>query len=49
VRRVAAAGTHLRTGDLLAGPAVGTVTGLRREARVEVDAHDIGVLAVTVA
>ena len=49
VRRVAAAGTHLRTGDLLAGPAVGTVAGLRREARVEVDAHDIGVLAVTVA
>jgi fumarylacetoacetate (FAA) hydrolase family protein len=49
VRRSAADGTQLRTGDLLAGPAAGRVEANARGSRVELDAPDIGVLAISVA
>jgi hypothetical protein len=45
----AAAGTTLRPGDLLAGPALGVVDGLRRGSSVEIDAPLIGVLDQTLA
>ncbi len=48
MRRAAAAGTHLRTGDLLAAPAVAPVGALLPPAHVVVDAPDIGVLALSV-
>jgi hypothetical protein len=48
MRRSAAAGTTLRTGDLLAGAAPGRVEDLPRGARVTVDVSNIGVLSVAV-
>lgn len=49
LRTRAASGTALRTGDLLAAPAVGEVAGLGTGTRVEAAAAPIGVLAATVA
>ncbi|HXG77192.1 MAG TPA: fumarylacetoacetate hydrolase family protein [Gaiellaceae bacterium] len=44
-RRLAAEGTVLRAGDLLACPALGRLDGLRPGTRVELDADAIGTLA----
>lgn len=49
LRRLAASGTHVRTGDLLAGPAAGRVDDVPSGVQLAVDAPDIGVLSVTVA
>ncbi len=51
MRHTAAAGTHLRTGDLLAAPAPGRVDDLVRGTRITItiDAPDIGVLSVDAA
>jgi 2-keto-4-pentenoate hydratase/2-oxohepta-3-ene-1,7-dioic acid hydratase in catechol pathway len=48
LRAVAASGTELRTGDLLAGPSPGAVGGLRSGARVDAAVEPIGVLGATV-
>lgn len=48
-RRLAAAGTHLRTGDLLAGPAAVEAGAVARAGAVAVDVAGIGTLSVTVA
>jgi hypothetical protein len=48
MRRTAAAGTLLRTGDVLAAPAVARVEGLAPPARIDVDAPAIGVLTISV-
>ncbi|HJU48680.1 MAG TPA: fumarylacetoacetate hydrolase family protein, partial [Gaiellaceae bacterium] len=48
LRALAASGTELRTGDLLAGPAPGAVGGLRAGARVDAAVEPIGVLGATV-
>jgi hypothetical protein len=45
----AAAGTVLRTGDILAGPAAGEIGGLGTGATVELDAGPTGVLAARVS
>lgn len=45
VRAYAARGTELRTGDVIAGPAVGEIPDLRAGARLELEAGPIGVLA----
>lgn len=47
-RAFAAAGTVLRPGDLLAGPALGTVAGLEPGTEVELEVEGIGVLAQAV-
>ena len=47
-RDLAAEGTILRPGDLLAGPALGTVDSLELGGSVELDAEGIGVLPQTV-
>jgi 2-keto-4-pentenoate hydratase/2-oxohepta-3-ene-1,7-dioic acid hydratase in catechol pathway len=49
LRAVAASGTELRTGDLLAAPSPGAVGGLRSGARVDAAVEPIGVLGATVA
>jgi hypothetical protein len=49
LRRRAADGTHLRTGDLLAGPAAGRVEGIARGSRVELTAPDVGALSIALA
>jgi len=46
-RDLAAAGTILKSGDLLAGPALGTVDSLELGSSVELDAEGIGVLPQT--
>jgi len=48
-RDLAAEGTWLRPGDLLAGPALGIVEGVAAEASVEVDVDVIGVLRQSVS
>jgi hypothetical protein len=48
-RAVAAAGTELRTGDLLAGPAAGEVSGIPAGARVALAVDGPGELVLTVA
>ncbi|MEP6893842.1 MAG: fumarylacetoacetate hydrolase family protein, partial [Gaiellaceae bacterium] len=47
-REFAAAGTELRTGDILVAPALGVVEGLVPGATVELDVPEIGVLATSV-
>lgn len=47
-RALAAAGTALRPGDLLAGPALGTVAGLEPGTEVELEVEGIGVLTQAV-
>jgi hypothetical protein len=47
-RDLAAAGTTLRPGDLIAGPALGAVGGLAPGTRVEIDVEGIGVLEQSV-
>jgi hypothetical protein len=48
-RDLAAAGTTLRPGDLLAGPAVGVVEGVAAGSSVEVDVDGIGALVQSVS
>ena len=48
-RELAAAGTLLRPGDLLAGPALGVVEGVAAGNSVEVDVDGIGALAQSVS
>jgi len=48
-RDLAASGTVLRPGDLLAGPALGAVEGIAPGSSVELDVDGIGTLAATVA
>jgi 2-keto-4-pentenoate hydratase/2-oxohepta-3-ene-1,7-dioic acid hydratase in catechol pathway len=47
LRAYAAAGTELKTGDVLAAPAVGRLEALRSGALVEIAAEPIGVLTAT--
>jgi hypothetical protein len=48
-RELAAAGTTLRPGDLLAGPALGVVEGIAAGSSVEVDVDGIGALVQSVS
>ena len=47
-RALAAAGTELRPGDILASPALGVLDGIRPGAVVELDVPEIGLLETTV-
>jgi hypothetical protein len=48
-RALAAAGTRLRTGDLLVGPPAGTVTGIPAGARVALAVEGVGELTAALA
>jgi 2-keto-4-pentenoate hydratase/2-oxohepta-3-ene-1,7-dioic acid hydratase in catechol pathway len=48
-RELAASGTTLRPGDLVAGPALGVVDGVAAGSSVDVDVDGIGVLVQSVS